>query len=310
MLKKSWQKYVGEVFNVQPRDGNEESTVWVVRKELEQRFEKYISIPGVHLCLDGPTGTGKTSLAKTILKRKNINYKRVAITKSTTWIELCFNIIGWKNYISSTRSAKVDIGIQKGLPTVLFQIAIGKSKSNIDDEILREKISKTITESKLCEVMAEVNESLFIDDFEKASDELVTRIADMCKLLTDSYVASNAKLIIVGTDDIYARLTNASIALEERLSEISIGTFADKYESWRFLYLGFEKLKIENPVTDYKKKYIDKKTLLKCVQKVYDAANGLPKSLNSLGVDICMNAGYDRKRVSVADVINTAEKND
>lgn len=306
--KKTWAEFTGQVFNTLPRDGNDKSTIWLVRKTLEENLEQMLDFSGVHICIDGPTGTGKTSLAKTVLQRKNIKHILVQITKSMSWNDFCFQIIKKPKGPNPSFFTTFELGIEKGLPTVKTKFGVKTRESKLSYEELRDKISKTLTENLICEVMSKKNVTLFIDDFEKASAEIVQRIADMCKLLTESYVSKYAKLMIVGTDDIYKRLVGSDLSLEERLEEISIGTISKKNDSWHFLRMGFNKLDIENPSADYKKKYIDKKKLLECVDGVYEAANGLPKSLNVLGREICMRARWDRKRVSAADVINVSRE--
>lgn len=306
-LAKSWSTKVGEVFNTLPRDGNQKSTVWLERKDLESLMTSELESPGVNVCLDGPTGTGKSSLATTILNRMKIPFRLIQITKNMTWADFCYRIIRPPKTPTINTESSVEIGLSRGLPTALLKIVVG-SKSEYEDYELKNRIKEIVTEDIVCELMAENDVALLIDDFEKASNAILERVSSMCKLLTESFVSRNAKVVIVGTDDIYSRIINEDISLDDRLTQISIGTLATKLDSWNFMRLGFEKLKIENPVSLYNQGYISKEDLTSCVNAVYEAANGLPKRLNVLGRDIAKNASNNRMRISVADVVNTANK--
>jgi len=215
---KSWGRIVGEVFNTLPRNGVDKETFWMPRKQLEVNLLQELEAPGVHVCIDGPTGTGKTSLAKTVLMKNSIPHRLIQITMNMTWIDFCFNII--KEPIINNKnnfSANIEFGVNRGLPSALFKLAVGKEGSNLDDRELKKRIGESITEDVICQLMATHDVTLFIDDFERASKELVERISDMCKLLTESHISRNAKLLIVGTDDIYTRLTLANKSLEDRV---------------------------------------------------------------------------------------------
>ena len=263
--KKTWGTKVGEVFNTLPRDGSRKSTVWLERKDLDHKLEADIGSLGVHVCIDGPTGTGKSSLATTILNRRQVPFRLVQVTKSMTWTDFCYRIIKPPRNKVSSFQATVEVGVSKGLPTGLFKIAVGNTSSEIADQELRERIGKTITEDVICELMAEHDVALLIDDFERASNKIVQRVSDMCKLLTESFVSVNAKLVIVGTDDIYRRLTGDNLSLEERLAEIGIGTFANRMDSWHFTRMGFERLGLKNPASLYNEGYVSKEELRQCV---------------------------------------------
>lgn len=297
---------IDDVFNTLPRDGNRKGTVWLERKEIERKLQSDIGARGVHLCIDGPTGTGKSSLATTILNRMQVPFRLIQVTKSMTWTDFCYRIIKPPRNKTSSFQATVELGVSKGLPTALLNLAVGTKHSGITDQELRTKIGATITEDVLCELMAEKNVTLLIDDFERASGQIVQRVSDMCKLLTQSYISKHAKLVIVGTDDIYSRLTRINRSLDERLLEISIGTFSSKLDSWNFLRMGFDKIGLENPAGLARRGHVSKADLSRCVEAVHEAVNGLPKSLNSLGRAISMNAREHRKRISVHDILNTS----
>jgi len=307
ILRKSWTKQVGEVFNTLPRDGNKKSTVWLERKDLEQYMTYELESPGVSVCLDGPTGTGKSSLATTILNRMKIPFRLIQLTKRMAWTDFCYRIIKPPKTQANSTETSLEIGMNRGLPTALLKIVAG-DKTNLDDYEIKKRLKDTITEDIVCELMAKNDVALLIDDFEKASNPILERVTGMCKLLTESFVSENGKVVIVGTDDIYSRITQEDISLEDRLTQISIGTFASKLDSWNFMRLGFEKLKLENPVSLCNKGFISKDDLSDCVNAVYEAADGLPKRLNVLGRDIARNASYKRRRISVSDVIQTANK--
>lgn len=359
--QKMWSSKVGKVFNTMPRDGNHHSTVWLTRKVLEKRFSALLSFPGVHICLDGPTGTGKSSLALTELNKANLNYKIVQITKFMNWGKFCQEVVSEKNRKSALNGNKLAnlaneinkkfnseelSGLCYDLDIDDENFALGGKKSkarelvkycdrhNIIDSLvdklnelrdgtdwklfveemesssLQKSRRADITEHDICEFLSSNGLSLLIDDFERSNQEIVERIADMCKLLTESYVHPSTKLIIVGTDDIYKRLYEANPSLEGRLEELSVGTLPSPEDSWKFLQIGFEKLKLRHPAMEAKENRFSSVTQddnLKSMRAVYEAANGLPKSLNELGRDISLT-GIDRKRISPDDVIKTANK--
>lgn len=187
---KSWPQIVGEVFNTLPRNGLDKETFWMPRKKLEEKLLQELEAPGVHVCIDGPTGTGKTSLAKTVLMKNKIPHRLIQITKNMTWVDFCFKII--KEPINNSKnsfSANVEFGVNRGLPSALFKLSLEQEGNKIDDIELKKRIGESITEDVICELLSSNDITLFIDDFERASKELIERISDMCKLLTESHIS-------------------------------------------------------------------------------------------------------------------------
>jgi len=300
--KTAWLRKAARVFDTRPRNASDpKNMVWLERDKEERQVLDAISVPGVHVCIDGPTGTGKTSLALTGLGRLQAPYVAVQITKKMTWTEFCKNLVRRPSYeIESSISTDFTVGIESGLPTGKFQVTLGRKKRK--DESL-EEIAKGWTEHDICGEMVSKDVVLLIDDFERASDEIVLRVSDMAKLLTQTYVSPRSKLVIVGTDDIYRRLYEANQALEGRLTELSLGAFPEVNSSWTYLLRGFEALKLRHPADS--KFESEREKLHDCIRAMYEAADGLPKSLTELGWEIT-KAAFDRKAVSAHDVISTS----
>jgi hypothetical protein len=302
--RKKWASKVGRVFTTTPRDGNSKSTVWLPRTKSENRFGEVLENPGVHICVDGPTGTGKTSLALTVLHKAEIKYTLVQITQSMDWAGFCKRLIHPLSNEEFAVSTEVELGVDKWLPHGKFRVSLGSKGRPSEDLNLLDSLAKSWSEHDICQLMATQNTALLIDDFERANDDIVRRVSDMCKLLTQSYQKPYAKIIVVGTSDICKRIYDANPSLESRLEEISLGTLPSQYDSWRFLLLGWDRLKLRHPGND---NLVTKEERYECVEAVYEAADGLPKGLNELGRDISMR-GLARSRISPADVKEVARE--
>jgi hypothetical protein len=306
----TWARHVGEVFHTSPRNGNDQNTIWLPRPDLEASLATQLDFPGVHVCLDGPTGSGKSSLATTVLSKTGRRFRVVQITKNTTWPDFCLRAVKSPLQGGPAINAEVTLGFEAGLPTALLKFAFGSREPDVTEPEIRKQFGDTVTEDVVCEKLANSEEVLVIDDFEKASPAIVERVAAMCKLMTQTFENAAAKLVIVGTDDVYARLTTNNKSLEDRLIEISIGSFDQRGDSWRFIHQGLSALRIANPVTDFNngKSWVSRADLTNCMDAVYVAADGLPKALNVLGREIAMKGSWDRSRVSTKDILHACKK--
>lgn len=82
-----WKRSVAKVFDTRPRIATGKETIWLKRVDAMRGLDQAASRPGAHVCLDGPTGAGKTSLALSYLVEHQIRYVPVQVTKELDWKE-------------------------------------------------------------------------------------------------------------------------------------------------------------------------------------------------------------------------------
>lgn len=295
--RRQWANRVGSVFDTRPRLGYTGKSVWLPR-DIETTFAEMLETEGLNICIDGATGTGKSSVALTVLNKFSITHIPVQLTTSMLWADFCKLLINPESNVELALEAEIEGGIEQGLPLGKFRFKFGGKHRKSDSTDMVNNLSKNWNEHDVCQMLAKTGALLLIDDFDKASEDMIKRIAGMCKLLSQSYQSHYSKVIIVGTDDIYRRLCDFDPSLENRLSELSLGTFPDKNTSWAFLSMGFKALGLTHPATD---KLVSKIERAECIEAVYEAADGLPKSLNELGREIG-RLGFGRTRISPTDI--------
>jgi len=288
---------IKKVFYTTPRDGYKKGNLWIKRKE-ENYLSSLLDEIGTSICIDGPTGTGKSSLAITTLKKKKFNFLLIQVTKNMTWKNFCLKLLNSKVNENNVIDLGPNASHNKEIPLFMTHYGIKPKSKKIENFDHEEKILDRLTDDSICEVLHKNETSIIIDDFERASGEILSNIGEMCKLLTESYVSDKVKIVIVGTDDIYRRLTKFNKALEGRLKELSLGAIDNKNESWNFLLQSFDKLHLIHPALELKKKYkggITAHDVNECKNACYEAADGLLKSLNELGQEIAKSATINRR---------------
>jgi hypothetical protein len=188
------------------------------------------------------------------------------------------------------------------------ELKVGFGRKSKGDNLARWKaVGSQINEADLCRAIQSTNSVLFIDDFEKADESIVTKIADVCKLMTQSF---SGKIVIVGTDNIYFRIMSKEPALESRLAEISVGALPGIEDGWNFLCLGFEGLGIMHPGRVYNQRSLsgpaDHK-LRDCKTAIHDAVASLPKALNEFGRRVCLLRADRVQSVSLSQLMDEAK---
>lgn len=300
----SWTNSVGKVFHVHPRVESR-SSLWIERRTPMKRLREAMQRPGGHICLDGPSGAGKTSLAWSYLCANRIRHVQVQVTKSMDWLGFCRQLVSVTGNPERSMSSDIEVGIDKGLPIAKLKVSLGAKERTTDSIDLREKLAAQLDEHEIARHLVEQQAALLIDDVERASESLLLRISDLCKVLTQYEENTAAKLLLIGTGDIYQRLYNENPSLDERLVQVSVGGFEDRAVSSLLLKKGFEMLSLMHPwnsLISQQKEQADK-----CAWTIWEAADGLPKSLNSLGHAISIRS-EGRRGVSANDIITAAEK--
>ena len=297
MSMQKWVREVSEVFDVNPRNGNNKSTIWFGRKSAENAFTEELYSPGRHICIDGSSGTGKSSLAITKLLECKVEYTTVQITKSMNWRGFCKELIKKPKAIQRQIKASAGVEWKSFFPKGKLELSVGRTSNEKTDYEYWERTVANATEQDICEALAHQNCLLLVDEFERANSKLVTSIAEMCKILTQTYQSEFAKLVIIGADNIYSRLFDAYSTLDCRIRQISIPTLPTPAESYRYLALGFRKL---NKYYPGRSKFIPKEKTKECIECIYFAADGLFKSLTEIGREISLRAGQTSKSISPA----------
>ncbi len=300
-----WVTRVGHVFDTNPRV-NTDDHLWLPRpraiRDLSEALERC-----KHVCLDGPSGVGKTSLALSYLHDRKVEHSVVQCTRSMDWVEFCRQVISPPPNAERGIDFSAEGGVDKGLPVLKFRIALGSKHRPSDDRALLDATAKAWTEADPARSMAEDGVLLMVDDLERAQESLLERLADLGKLLTQSFVHERARLLFVGTGDVYRQLCRKNRALDDRMAQSSLGAFRSPHDSWRFLLKGFDELKLRHPGNSV---YSAERERGRASQEaVWEAADGLPKSLNLLGKSIGIAAGRGgvRRNVSAHDIRQAAD---
>jgi hypothetical protein len=299
---------IGRTFYTTPRDGYKEGNIWIKRKE-EEKLNSLLDNLSISICVDGPTGTGKSSLAITILKQRKIDFILVQVTQNMTWKDFCKLLLNAKVNSNTAVNHISESSIEKNIPLFKTHFGFRSNENSRDNFEYEEKVIAQMTDHVICDILYKKKITLLIDDFERANTEILTNVGEMCKLLTESFVSMKTRLVIVGTDDIYYRLTKFNKSLEGRLKELSLGTIDTKNESWQFLNKGFDKLKLKHPEAELKLRIGSTKVedIRICKEACYDAADGLLKSLNELGGDIARQATVNG-RISKATILEVSKE--
>jgi hypothetical protein len=125
---RKWVQKVSSIFDIRPRDASKSNKIWLSRDKEEKELNNALFSSGVNICIDGPTGTGKTSLALTVLGKTNIRYLPIQIVESMNWEMFCRDLI-WKpqQQVDKNYSYGFEAGVDSGLPTGKFQATLERT---------------------------------------------------------------------------------------------------------------------------------------------------------------------------------------
>lgn len=201
-IGQAWNARVNLVFHTGPRDGASPHAVWLSRYKVEKQFNDLLYQDGVHICVDGPSGTGKTSLVKTQLSRAKLRFLEVQLARSTDWSDFCRRIFEDIARVDSTLSVEVLAGFKGLIPEGAVKLSYSSKRKARDSVADWKDIGSVLNEADICRAVQSSKAILFIDDFEKADQNLTIRISDLCKIATQSF---KCKVVVAGTGDVYLR---------------------------------------------------------------------------------------------------------
>lgn len=201
-------------------------------------------------------------------------------------------------------AGEFEVGLDKGLPTAKLRITLGEKTSTINEIDGLKRLAESWTEHDVARRLTQLNAALFVDDSERGSAQLTARLADLAKVLTESFVAENSRILFAGSGDIYHRLYAENPSLEDRLKQVSLGGFKRPAESVKLLTLGFNKLDLRHPWNSDFPQQTSKQSV--CANAVWEAGDGLPKSINSLGYEIAINA-RGKRGVSWSEILEESK---
>lgn len=279
-------KSADDIFSTQPI-GEWREDIWLPRVPLEREFSYTIGATSQHICVDGPSGTGKTSLTQSMFFRYATPYISVQIYDGMTWQQFC------RNFIEAPRNTKItDTSMFRGVfkffqPEVGFDFRYTNEWSAKESMEIVSHLADVWTPDDVAKSIALNDFTLIVDDFERGEGDLVRNIASLVKILGQSY---RGRVVVVGTDDVLMKLVKINPSISARVSEITVDGLGSPVDSANFIIRKFKLLKINTPFTSSGNSAVSRE-----VQTlVYSATSGLLKDLNELGLALAREVSAKR----------------
>lgn len=285
-----------DVFSTQPI-GEWREDIWLPRAPLERDFAYIIGAGSQHICIDGPSGTGKTSLTQSMFYRYAKPYIAVQVYDRMTWSQFC------RNFVEAPRATKIaDTSAINGVfkffapPSLDFTFNYTREWSAKDSAEVVNAMADVWTPDDVGRCMAINDFTLIVDDFERASDDLVGNIATLVKLMGQSY---KGRVVIVGTDDVLMKVINKNSSISARVSEITVDGLGSPSDSANFIMRKFKLLGVKTP-------YLKGASALELQTLIYSSTSGLLKDLNELGLALARSIS-SKRILSLAAVRNICQ---
>ncbi len=276
---------IANIFGTSPRSGG---YFWFPRQENEAEQIKTVLLSTESnkiILIDGPTGSGKTSLVFNTFYKEKIPHNLIIIDEDMDWHEFCRQIVSIPK--SDTKKSKIKLGfsVKKFLPGGALDTEHETTFDPLKDIEYSEKYLNKISITDLANIIINDNVSLLIDDFEKVNDDLFKKIVSLSKKLsTLRHNTPKSKLFITSCHSSYQKMIEKDKTLSKRILHITLGGLQNKGLSWKFLSDGFDALNIFHPGTS--KLHGENEQVPNCQDFIYDATGGNLKSLIELGFEI------------------------
>ncbi|MBF4695089.1 hypothetical protein [Fusibacter ferrireducens] len=241
---------------------------------------------GCQIIVYGESGVGKTSLIWSQLVKEEINFTRIGIDTTITRANFCSKVMEELGFQKTTQKesqtgngTEASIGAGAKLWSLIDFKGTFKANSNEIKKIVNIPYYSEADIDAVSKALYSTNSILFIDDIEKADDELRILISHLGKKLSDDSAGNTSaipKIIYAGISNDVDRLIITDESLSSRLTDYKIEVLSND-DIAGIITDGFDSLGIS-----YDKALILEYAKLCCGYPRYAHWIGLKSALNSL----------------------------
>lgn len=204
---------------------------YISRDSLESTISSCLETKGKQIILFGNSGSGKTTIIRHLLKKKQIKHIITNCETKTTLEDLllaAFDKID-KYYVSS-KSSKTGRSISNELKGELNKIgaSIKASVTEENSATVSRVLPPQLTPQKLAEYLGEMDAVWVIEDFHKVNESEKIRIADILKIFIDvANDYNNVRVVCIGAVGSAKELMDLDSNLFPRVAQINIPLLTD-----------------------------------------------------------------------------------
>lgn len=257
---------------------------YVSRPELENIIVSELDTQGKQILLFGHSGSGKTTIIRSIVKSKGLEYIRTHCEKATTYADIIrdgFDKLDHYYLNEKTISEKQALSAQVAADIKVIKSQIVASTESSEANKYTRMLPPQLTPQRLAQMIGESGLIWIIEDFHKVEEIEKKRIADLLKFFCD--IANDypqSKIVCIGACESANELVALEPNLKGRVSEIHVSLLSE--EAIRAIAEnGFELLNISAD-----KELID--------QVVFYSAR-LGSTAHQMCLDICNGIGVSKR---------------
>ena len=202
------------------------------REGIENQIKSSLTQPGKQLILYGHSGSGKTTIWRSLFKELELNPIITNCSKDTTFDKLMLTAFDklnpyfvYKKDISKSLSKKIDFSTEYSI--IKNQISANLNSTNTVS--IQRLLPPQLTPQKLAELLGASNVIWVIEDFHKLDIDNKQKLADILKIFVDiSNDYPNTKILCIGAADTAHEIIQLDSNLKNRVDEIHVPLLNDE----------------------------------------------------------------------------------
>lgn len=225
--------FLVKCFNIHPIDVHEVFTPtvcatynYVPRKKLEQSLTDNFDIPGLQLVVYGHSGSGKTTIVRSLLNKNKIKHITTKCESSTKYTDILFDAFDQLDPFATSqkvfsKSSQWNEQIKKEYKGLQAQIF---NTSTTTEDIKQTRIlPPQLTAARLANMLGRLGLVWVIEDFHKVEIEEKHHLADLLKVFVDNANDyPKTKIICIGACNSAQELISLDSNIRNRIAQIHV----------------------------------------------------------------------------------------